>query len=284
MKFISAYLLAATVVETGSYEEEYYIEEDPEFAEFMEEGGSEIVGDYIELLPPTGGSAGAATFSGDEFCEDWLSAFVRPIEYAQIYDAKAGISPTYPDTGDESDWADFKTVQSLVGEVTPIAEFFDNKVYANTNKHANVWFAAVQLEHPSVPNNRLEFGLWGVYMPSNVQFKIKENHPIQGYSVFDVRDKQGNIYYPTTSSNYNWYRKRYVDGAFVENSGTSNIMTNFVLVYNVDAFKAYLENMSTATIDSFLSNTYFVLAECNVKKDKVQGQTDWSDNDDYHGE
>ena len=256
IQVISAYLLAATAVESGNYEEDYEIEDDEDFAEFMVEEGD--VGDYIELTPPNGATG---KFSGDQFCDEWLSAFTRLIEYAQIYDAKTGISPSYPDPGDESDWTGYKW------DNVSVPVFFDNQVVSHTSKHINTWFGMIRVDHPTNPNNRLGFGLWGIYMPNNVMFQIKENHPTQGYAVFAVSSRQGDIYKPTTVSSYNFAFRMYKDGAWTDQSG-SNYVDRFIMVYNVEVFKAYLSGLSAGSIESLISYIPFILAECNIKKDK----------------
>ena len=263
MRAVSAYILAASVIETGNYSEDYDIEMDDDFVEYMTEGDQEIIGDYVELEAPTGGSGNGQNFSGNQFCEDWLSAFVRPVEYAQIYDAKANISPTYPSLEDTSGWADYTWDNTL------IPTFFDNQVVTHENKHINVWFGMVRVDHPLNVNARLGFGLWGVYMPSNVMFEIRENHPTQGYAVFNTNNKQGEIFYPVTSGSYNFAFRPYVNGEWTQ-GGASNYVRQFIMVYNVEAFKTYLNGLSAASIESLISYIPFILANCNIKKERHQ--------------
>lgn len=276
MNFVSAYLLAASVVEDGNYSEDYGVYDDVAFQEYMEIQDQDIVGDYIELSAPTGGT-GEGYFDGSKFCGDWLASMVRPIEYAQIYDAKVGQSPAYPDASDESDWEGY--VYNNTNILVP--EYFDNQVVANTDKHINMWFAGVKPQ----ANSNLRIALYGVYIPKNQSFRVVENHPIQGYTVLNIYEAQPTIYYPRYSNQVYWCAKSYPWGT--DTSG--NIIRNVILVYNVDAFKTYLENMDTATLANFLqannanAATMFMLAECNISKErKKKGVTDWSDNDDYH--
>lgn len=285
LQVISAYLLAATAIDNGYYTDDYDIDEDDDFADFMEEEVE--VGDYIPIDVPTGGSGNGQNFSGNQFCDDWYAAFVRPFEYAKIYDTKKQNNVAYPNPNKEDDWTNYTTTQSMLGVVEQIPIYFDDQVVENIGKHINCWFASVRLDHPSNPNRRLSLGIWGVYMPSNVQFQIRENYPTQGYAVFDTSHKQGDIFFPKAGTSYNWLRKTYINGTFTDQTFGRGVFGQFILVYNVEVFKTYLNSLSESDLDSFLSEKFFVLAECNIKKDwrkKTTSQTDWSDNDDYHEE
>ena len=278
MNFASAYLLAASVVEDGNYSEDYEVDVDEEFADYMTEMDQEIVGDYVELSAPTGGSGNGQNFSGNQFCEDWLSAWVRPFEYRQIYDAKVSADLWYPSTEDDTEWQS-ETPQTgfyaydggWTNNLIPV--FLDNEIVTNNNKHINFWCANVGI----FLNSRALY-MYGAYV-DRASFKCVQNYPRQGYAVFEIGLTTGTIY-------KNQYAKYHGLSAtqFNGNAGSNNL-ANFILVYNVDAFKTYLEGLDAATCLSLI-NSYFALAECNIKKEKHQtaGTTDWSDNDDYHGE
>lgn len=279
MKFISAYLLAATVVETGSYDEEYYIEEDPEFGDYMDEGGDELIGDFIDISAPTGGTSDGS-FSGEQFCDDWMAAFTRVFEYSQIRDEIIGATNLqYPSTEDDSDWAGFTVNYAGAEGLIPVR--LDAYVYANYGKHINMWVASCQ---EGTYFGR-EFHLWGAYI-DQASFQCKGNYPRQGYAVFDSYNSPA---HGTYQDSREWHgRAVNADGVTYGSSMGNAISANasqYVLVYNVDAFKEYLSGLD-ATNANGLANSWFVLAECNIKKDKAptQGATDWSDNDDYHGE
>lgn len=266
LQVISAYILAASVVEEGNYEEDYDVDIEQDFVDYMYEGDQDIVGDYIEINAPTGGSVDGS-FSGNIFCADWMSAFVLPFEYAQIYYSKLGITEDFPaDPNDASSWSGFS------GDGNPqddglIADWYDEQVHANTGHHANVWFAGIGVNPPR-PYKTL--GIWGIYMPDNVSFQIVENHPVQGYAVFDADSRQGTIYIPTITSLNNAFTKVYENGAFVEGSASSGSTNQrrYILVYNPTVFKKYLQNLDSTTLGNFLMTAYFVLAECNISKDK----------------
>lgn len=277
MKFISAYLLAATVVESGSYEEEYYIEEDPEFAEFMEEGGDELIGEYVDIEVPTGGTAGSTSFSGDEFCEDWLSAFVRPIEYLEIYNTIASYSYTYPSTEDDSGWTGF-VASNDTSKLIPVK--VDELVESGSGKHVNMWFAEFLLQ----PWHNQSLGLKGIYIPSTVAFMCKGNYPVQGYGVFDYNNTQSSVFRPSIGGTQSGCYYASYENQWTGGKGVNNQSGDFILVYNVDAFKAFLSNLTRDQFRDLMDGRMLALAACHVEKDKVQGQTDWSDNDDYHGE
>ena len=52
MQIVSAYLLAASAVDSGNYDEEYYIDPAYDFQEYMEIGGDDIVGENINITAP----------------------------------------------------------------------------------------------------------------------------------------------------------------------------------------------------------------------------------------
>ena len=276
---ISAYLLAATAVETGNYSEDYEVDMDEDFAEFMIEEAE--IGDYIALSPPTGGTD-PNNFSGNQFCSDWYSAFVRPIEYANIYNVKANYSTVYPSTDDPDAWTTFTDGNQFPNKLVP--EALDYFVNQNTGKHINVWFASVGLDGVGV-NDKKALGMTGVYMPSGVTFQIQGNYPTQGYATFTFQSREGTLYVPDTGNGYNWEEVTYNATSGEFESHRRNRRYPYILVYNVDAFKTYLEGLSASTLFDLLNHTLFALAECNIKKEKhPTSVTDWSDNDDYHGE
>lgn len=277
MKFISAYLLAATVVETGSYDEEYEVYDDPEFAEEMEEWGSEAVGEYIQLKPPNDGQG---SFSGDQFCDDWYVAFERPIEYGKIFSDITGhyADACFKDVNDPDKWTGF----TWTGD-TLIPEYADQKVYAQCGKHINFWAMGW-----CALNGRLEPRVWGAYMGENGALRCVGNYPTLGYIDFNL-SYTGNVQmlgngatYVAISRGINedtgaWY----TDWAYEQYA-----VTTLRLVYNVDAYKDYLERSEQSQhYSTNLVGVHYILAECNIKKEKEpSGTTDWSDNDDYHGE
>lgn len=284
LQVISAYLLAATVVQEGEYSDDYEIDVDEEFAEYMIEQDQEVVGDFLELSAPTGGSGDGTNFSGNKFCDDWLAAFVRPTEYAEIYVAKRGWANQFIDpSGDEEIWADY----TVINTTTLLPEAIDDLVNQNTGKHANMWFANISPTDPSGINTQDYYQICGIYLPpSGVLWKCKGNYPRYGYSEFSLNpsDSSGDWYLPNFGYNYNNSNRGY------RRNGTWGSMQNtsfrpYYLVYNVDAFKAYLESLDADRIWAIISAGYFVLADCNVKKEwHKKGVTDWSDNDDYHNE
>lgn len=265
IQVISAYILAASVVESGNYEEDYDIETDTDFAEYMEEGGQEIVGEFLELSLPNNGQG---DFSGNQFCGEWASAFRLPIEYAQIYDAKKGYSGGYPDPSNSSAWAGFNDIDT--GTFLP--NFFDNMVYQNTGHHINMWFASIGLEGADIYHGRA-VGITGIYLPPDVGFNLLGNYPTQGYALFDITNIRGEIYIPWISPNKNWEQRAYNGSQFTDQGAipsTSYYSKNvaFYLVYNPNQFKTFLNGLDATTLGRFLDKYNFVLAECNVSKDK----------------
>lgn len=273
MQIVSAYLLAASTVDDGNYDEDYDMYIDPEFEEYMELGGADIVGDYIELSTPTGGTQ-EGNFDGSKFCSDWLSAFTLPLEYAQIFANKGGYQIQFPSTGDASQWADYTVpfdwqTEQITEQLIP--KWLDDDVYANTGHHINLWFVTTTLLGNTQYPNTNGYGLAGVYLPSNIGWKIKANYPAQGYGVFEMSDAVYKSTYTASRTGHtesgNGIAKRYTnEGWKVGGTGT---ITQFVMVYNPDAFKRYLNGLDAATINQILNNTAFILAECNISKSRI---------------
>ena len=129
-----------------------------------------------------------------------------------------------------------------------------------------MWFASISID----PWSGKGLGLTGVYIPRNVGFRLSGNYPTQGYGVFQLIDHVGDVYIPAfTQYNWNFMLKSYNGADFPENPATigANRKTNFILVYNVTAFKAYLNTIDRETFRAF-DNTLFALAECNIDKSK----------------
>lgn len=268
MQIVSAYLLAASAVDSGNYDEDYDVDIDMDFAEYMDVGGEDLVGEYIELSTPTDENGGA-DFSGNQFCGKWLSAFIRPIEYCHIYTNKWGIAATYPSTDVGADWSGFvawDTNPTYRGMFIPQA--LDQQCYQSCGKHINMWLAEFCQYDVYNPDN-LQAVLWGFYKGSNVTFKCLANVPTQGYASFSHSDYIGSdIGFGTMS----WYSREWnSDGSgwVADHAGHEPAAHNYILVYNVTAFKKYLESMSKEEIKSYLLGHYFILAECNVSTKKA---------------
>lgn len=262
MRAVSAYILAASVIETGNYSEDYEIDVDEDFAEYMFEGDQEIVGDYIPINSPTGGSS-TGSFSGNQFCEDWVSAFVRTVEYATLYTEKYHRTTSFPNPEDEEDWTTYIQTASQDSEI--IAKYIDDDVYANTGKHANIWVTMVGPDQKGIY-------LGGFYVSQNMLWKINTNFPQYGFCSFYISETTGGIYVPRYSiSNQNYAIGRtWSTNQFTGNTSVPHWLNNpvIILVYNVTAFEAYLDTLDQDGMHSFLNNRFFMLAECNVLKEK----------------
>lgn len=277
MRAVSAYILAASVIETGNYSDDYEINVDEDFADYMIEGDQEIIGDYITLDAPSGGSQ-PGNFDGSQFCTDWTSVFVRPIEYMKIYAERFEQSPAYPDPNNESDWEGFVYGTTASADLIPV--MFDDLVYQNTGKHINFWCGGISI----TPWEGKGLWLTGMYVPKNVGFQLIGNDPTHGFGVFHLVNNTGQIYIPNLGYSYNAANKGYSDTGFIINSLGANQKVRAIMVYNPDVFIDYLKVCDRSFFQS-LTGALFILAECNIKKEKHQtkGVTDWSDNDDYHG-
>ena len=275
MRAVSAYILAASVIETGNYEEDYDVDVYDDFAEYMTEEDQEIVGDYIELSAPTGGSS-SASFSGDEFCEDWVVSFMRPIEYWEIYNELYGTVTagyTLPDVNNADDWTGY-----VVGSSTTlIPDSIDDDIYANVDKHANLFIAEIGCSSAGY-----EIGMTGFYLSENVGWQIIANNPRYGFASVNSTPNTSVYFYNNHVQPYGAMKRK----TTAWSAGSSaKYMKPLVLVYGIDNFKAYLATLSDSDFVTFMNGHAFILANCNVSKEKrpTTGVTDWSDNDDYSG-
>lgn len=268
MRAASSYILAASVVEEGNYEEDYESDIDQDFVDYMYEGDQEIVGEYIELDVPTGGTE-SGSFSGNQFCGDWLASFVMPIEYAKIYVQKAQVSTNFPSISDASLWSGFKTLDS---SPVPsqyrnmlIPQALDQQCFANCGKHINMWFASFPY-YPTYGDGNFAPALWGIYAGSNVAFRMNSNEPTHGFATFSFANATGDIGYGLEGY---WYSHQWnANGQWdASNAGQEPLQSIFVLVYNPNVFLNYLNSLSAAEVRTMMQRL-FVLAECNVSKDK----------------
>lgn len=273
MQIVSAYLIAAAAVEEGNYDEDYDITEDPDFVDFMEDGDQDIVGDYIELELPTGGTD-PENFTGNKFCTDWQAAFVRPFEYMQIVDGLLGITgASYPSTEDGADWEDYK-INTVRSNRLPedqnilVPKFLDNDNVSKNSKHINMWFASVGIRYGQTGNPHL-IGLSGCYVPKTFSWRINANYPTKGYAVFSMSQTSAILSLPYYEYSYNWGEVIYNGSNSWGGGSAENQKLQFIKVYNVEAFKNYLSGLDGATALSIVNETLFVLAECNVKKNKI---------------
>lgn len=268
LQVISAYILAASVVEEGNFDEDYDIDTDSEFADYMIDGDQDLVDEYIDVGTPTDGGGVYSDFSGDQFCGKWTSAFTRPIEYCQIYTQKAGISASFPSTEQGSDWSAFVAYDTNAhyrGMLIPSA--LDEQVYNDSGKHINMWFATFA-QNPGY--QALQGVLYGAYVGNNVSFKCLSNQPSRGFASFSFSDRIGSDIGVGTSK---WYSRAWeYSGSWatdISDAGHQAFGQNFILVYDVNGFKTYLNSMTTQEINDFLVSHMFVLAECNISTKKV---------------
>lgn len=280
LQVISAYILAASVVEEGNFEEEYDIDTNPEFEEYMMEEGQEVVGEDIIVDVPTGGTE-PNNFNGTKFCTDWLSAFTMPIEYVKIFDEVGGYTEEYPDTGNEADWSGFKVpFEWQTEQITeqPIQSWLDNDVYTNTGHHINLWFASIAVRDagtmPPEYEGYYSYAIGGVYLPPTTTFRCTGNYPTQGYATFEISESVYLSTYTATSkythvtNQGNAIGRRYKENEWDDVTGGVGEVNSFVIVYNPNVFKSYLRRQSEATIKQILNSSYFALAECNISKSK----------------
>ena len=281
MRAISAYILAASVIETGNYSEDYEIDFDEDFVEYLEEIDQEIVGEYVHLDPPTGGSGNGQNFSGNQFCADWYVAFEKPEEYLKI----AGeVGPAwlslpdacFKDVDNPEAWTGFLASD---GE-TIIPQAIDDDVFERCGKHVNFWAMTY-----CIYNGRVEPRAWGAYMGATGALRCRGNYPTKGYIDFDF-NRTGDITMYNGGGNYTgWSRGiNATTGAWYTDWDYNHYYIDVLrLVYNVEAYEQYLRDLGQNTINP--TQIHYILAECNIKKEKHQtGVTDWSDNNDYHGE
>lgn len=274
LQVISAYILAASVVEEGNFDEDYEVDIDQDFVDYMYEEAE--VGEEIELSVPTGGTE-IGNFDGSQFCSDWLSAFELPIECGKIFAEKSGLSMDFLDAGNAGEWSGFIVPFEWQRETfanIQIPHWLDNDVYQQTGHHINMWFASLTLSDSThVYSNTNAYNITGVYIPSNESFKMTANYPTQGYAVFEMKD---GIYTPTytaTNKTSGLVQSGNVLGKRYFNDGTWSVggvreLQEFIMIYNPNAFKNYLSRLDASTIQSLLSAKEIILAECNISKNK----------------
>ena len=234
--------------------------ENTTFADYMKQQDQAIVGEYITLNTPRGGS-NPNSYSGLGIYDDWLASFIRPIEYMKIYARRFSQSAAYPDALNLAEWTNFTYP---IGTNTLIPEYLDSLVYAQSNHHINMWLASIGLE----PWTGKGLCLTGLYVPEGVKFMVKGNYPEQGYARFNMVETDGTIYMPNFANSYNWLNKAYNNNGFVQNSGGANRQTWFTLVYDVDLYKEYLETCDRSVFQGLSLGGLYVLAETNVPKHK----------------
>lgn len=258
LQFLSAYLLVAATVETGEYDEDYDIDTYDDFADFAEAIGDEIVGEYIDLSTPEDGGAG--NFSGLQFCSEWLSAFIRPMEYFALYKEETGY-PAPAITQDSPLWATYYYENQL------LPAYLDNKVYSNSGKHINFWTATISPPNRFIAQDLVAVKMWGAYVGKNVQWKVASNEPTHGFIAFYYDHTGSDI---TVCDPTDEYFNGYNSQGWNNNFGSHNSLEpTFILVYNVPVFKQYLSTMNFEDMGGFLANHHFALCECNVSKKKA---------------
>lgn len=274
MQIVSAYLLAASAVDSGNYDEYYDLDIDPLFEEYMELGGDDIIGEEIELTPPNNGTG---SFSGAAFCADWISAFTLPIEIGKIYAEKAGLSIDFLDSSDSGQWGGyilpFEWQTESMNDIL-IPRWLDNDVYQNTGRHINVWFASLTLgDTTPAYADTVAYNIAGINLPSNIGWRLISNMPTQGYGVFEVNSDVYMSTYTATNRDAHYVvqggvigKRRKTDGTWF--SGGLRTLQTFIMVYNPKVFLAYLNRLDAETIKSVLSAKEIILAECNVSKGK----------------
>ena len=240
--------------------------ENKSFAQYMTAQDQAIVGQYIPLTPPTGGSV-PDSFSGNQFNPDWKKAFVRPLEYGnQYYDVFGSIGYNLPDINNDATWNNFTIYDGTKN--TSLPAYLDNIIYTNTGKHINLWIAEVAIAEST--SHTTQIALAGLYTPSNIGWKINANYPNYGFAIVDYIPT-GDIYLPSINTTYwnpsgvglqkNWQKTGEFSGNFVKH------MKTFTLVYSVDNFKSYLRSLSASNYISFMNSHAYILAECNIPED-----------------
>ena len=257
LQVISAYILAASVVEEGNYEEDYDVETDQDFVDYMYEEGDAIVGEYLDLTVPSDGGKG--NFDGTKFCGEWLSAFIRPMEYFALYKAKVSY-PAPAITEDSPLWTTYDYQNQL------LPQYLDNRVVANSGKHINFWTATISPPNPALMQDLVAVKMWGAYIGSDIAWKVASNEPTHGFVSFyyDHIGTDISVCDPTDEY-FNGYSSQGWDSRF---GSHNSLEPTFILVYNVTVFKQYLSNMENEELGHFIANHHFALCECNVSKDK----------------
>jgi len=238
--------------------------ENQSFAQYMETQDQNIVGTFVNIKAPTGGN-NADSFTGLGYYDDWRKAFARPIEYASVYQQKfTSVNATYPDVKNVSDWNGYHHGNASV----LVPKIADDQIYNNQSKHVNMWFTRVTGKDNGQYVNPISFYIFGVYAPeTGIAWKCVTNRPASGYAVFSFDTNTTGIFIPGASQfpfkGRSWDPNGYWGGAY----GAGYIPGNFILVYNVEAYKEYLNTLSNGEYRAMIDNYAYLLAECNVPED-----------------
>ena len=265
MQIVSAYLLAASAVDGGNYDEDYDLWTDPQFEEYMDIGGDDIVGEYVEINPPSDGGAG--NFDGTKFCSDWLAGFNLPLQMAKIFANNKGFSTIFPSSENVSDWSGFKVwdeVPDYRQQLIPQA--LDTQCVNNSGKHINMWFVGFP-NYPRYGEQNFAPFAWGMYAGSNVSFRCVSNQPTNGLASFSFQGITGDTGYGLEGY---WYSHQWnANGTWATGyyAGKERLPQNFILVYNTKVFLEYFARQSI-TEQNRLLNQMYLMAECNVDKSK----------------
>jgi len=238
--------------------------ENKTFAQYMVAQDQAVVGQYVNIKAPTGGSD-SNSFTGNEYTTDWMKAFARPIEYASAYQQKfTSVNAKYPDVNNISDWSGYNHGNASV----LVPKIADDQIYNNLGKHVNMWFTRVNGRNNGQYVNPISFYIFGVYVPeTGAAWKCVSNSPNNGYAVFSFNTSTTGIYIPGGSQFPFKGRSWEPGGYWGSGYGSAYIPGNFILVYNVDEYKAYLNTLSDGEYRAMIDNYAYLLAECNIPTD-----------------
>lgn len=200
--------------------------------------------DTFDLVSPSG--------NGSAYDTNWLLSFIRPMLYAgTVYP-----SCTFPSN---SQWNDYKS--SMTNNLlTPI--YLDNNVLNNVNKHVNFWINKYGTQYWT--GNREEVSMCGFYIdPVSCKGKVVSNSPTLGFATITI---QGTYYRQPVRA------KGFKSGNWTSAAGGSNAPTNFLLVYCVEDFLAYLSTLGSQNGSQLLNNNFFIFANCK-KSSSIPGVT-----------
>lgn len=201
---------------------------------------SKHVGDYVQLTAVDGRD-------GSSFDTDWIQSFIKPMTMALM------INPLreFPS---ETQWEEDYTRYPEFNVLIPV--FIDNNTLSHVNKHVNIW--ACVYGSGLWTGNRYAAGMWGAYVDPTMNWEITENYPEdRGYAVLVPRG----TYYSQSM-----YFRDYNGGVFVPNIGGGSTSYPFILIYDQERFRNYLDSLGQNNASSFLNNVLILFSNGTIKK------------------
>ena len=178
---------------------------------------------------------------GTYYDENWVEAFVKPMTMAFFVNA----SRDFPS---DSQWQD-DYVDNLDAH---LAYKLDTEVYNAVHHHINIW--ACCYGTGTWTGNRGYATIWGSYIDPALKWTVEHNYPQRGYA--ELRPV-GTFYNPHN------YARWYESGQFTSYLD-STTHGGFILVYDQDTFRQYLDDLGQNDASVLLNNKLIVFSNGTI--------------------